>query len=519
MASNPGQTRPGSRGFTSGTPTIGFDGFPLLLRETNRLTPGTQPPPRSYPFAPAVTNDTFRAIDPDVATPLTHQYSIGFQREFGRNTAIEIRYVGNTNVGETYTWNINSNANWSMLSGENGFIRRVPQGAGQSPREHRGRQRNDIRVHRCAGHLAAADLPGLFRRNPAEQRREPEPGELHERKLPGVVVVQQPQLLQCQPRRIRASPASRVSEPAGCRTRRSRTIGSPPDSLRTSSGRTPSSVPAATAQLRTTAGKRQFNAMQVELRRRMSGGLVLGGSYQRQFQTLTNIWQSLRDAEPQYVDSTGGPVHAIKANWVYELPFGQLRRWGAGASGWKNALIGGWEFNGVLRTQSGDRFNYGNFRLVGLSEDEFADLFKFYKVKDAAGLERIYMFPLDFVQQSIVALTGLDPTHPSGYANGVLPTGKYLAPASGPDCVQYPGWHVSGDEAQTHRRRSVVLQDRPQLREADQHRQGFVDRSAHGSSSTSSTTSTSSRRRGERPRAEHRATRCRRGKSTPRQPI
>ena len=57
-----------------------------------------------------------------MATPLTHQYSIGFQREFGRNTAIEVRYVGNTNVGETYTWNINSNANWSMLSGENGFI-------------------------------------------------------------------------------------------------------------------------------------------------------------------------------------------------------------------------------------------------------------------------------------------------------------------------------------------------------------------------------------------------------------
>ena len=78
------------------------------------------------------------------------------------------------------------------------------------------------------------------------------------------------------------------------------------------------------ANLRTTGGKRQFNALQVELRRRMSGGLVLGGSYQRQFHTLTNIWLSLRDAEPQYVDSTGGPVHAIKANWVYELPFGQI---------------------------------------------------------------------------------------------------------------------------------------------------------------------------------------------------
>ena len=64
--SNPGQTRPGSRGFTTGTPTIGFDGFPVLLRETSRLTPGTQPAALTYPFAPAATNDTFRAIDPDV---------------------------------------------------------------------------------------------------------------------------------------------------------------------------------------------------------------------------------------------------------------------------------------------------------------------------------------------------------------------------------------------------------------------------------------------------------------------
>jgi hypothetical protein len=193
----------------------------------------------------------------------------------------------------------------------------------------------------------------------------------------------------------------------------------------------------STAQIRTTAGNRQFNAIQVELRRRMSGGLVLGGSYQRQFKTLQNVWLSLRDPEPQYVDSTGGPVHAIKANWVYELPFGSGRRFGSGASGWKNALISGWEVNGVLRTQSGDRFNYGNFRLVGVSEDEFRDMFKFYREKDAAGLERLYMFPRDFIDQSIIALFRSDPTHPTGYANGIVPTGKYLAPTSGTDCVQY----------------------------------------------------------------------------------
>ena len=60
----------------------------------------------------------------------------------------------------------------------------------------------------------------------------------------------------------------------------------------------------------------------------MSGGLLLGGSYQRQFKTRTNTWLSLRDPSPQYVESTSAPVHAYKANWVYELPFGQGKEGG-----------------------------------------------------------------------------------------------------------------------------------------------------------------------------------------------
>ena len=75
-----------------------------------------------------------------------------------------------------------------------------------------------------------------------------------------------------------------------------------------------------------------------------------------------------------------------------------------------------------------------------MSEDEFKKLFKFYKETDANGLERIYMFPKDFVEQSIIALTRTDPTHPTGYANGIVPTGRYLAPASGTGLRAVPRW-------------------------------------------------------------------------------
>ena len=118
-------------------------------------------------------------------TPYTHRYSIGFQREFGRNTAIEVRYVGNTNVGETYTWNINSNANWSMLSGENGFYRRVP--AGRRPISARTSWRATERPSRSPVRRAPrrCRFSRLFRRDPAERPRNQNPASLHNGKLPG----------------------------------------------------------------------------------------------------------------------------------------------------------------------------------------------------------------------------------------------------------------------------------------------------------------------------------------------
>jgi len=112
---------------------------------------------------------------------------------------------------------------------------------------------------------------------------------------------------------------------------------------------------------------------------------------------------------------------------------------GAGVSRWMDALIGGWEVDGVGRVQSGLRFDYGNYRLVGMTERDLQDIFRFYREPDAEGKTQIYMFPQDVIQNSILAIYTASATTASGYA-GSQPTGRYLAPASSPDCVQYlPG--------------------------------------------------------------------------------
>ena len=140
-----------------------------------------------------------------------------------------------------------------------------------------------------------------------------------------------------------------------------------------------------------------------------------------------------------YIPSTGGPDHAFKLNWVYELPFGQGKRWGSGAGFWKQLAIGGWEFDGVIRLQSGSRYNMGSSQLVNMTEKDVQKLFKFYHRPDANGIDRIYMWPQDVITNSIIAYNNTTATTASGYstAGAPDPTARYFAPSSSPSCVQY----------------------------------------------------------------------------------
>ena len=133
---------------------------------------------------------------------------------------------------------------------------------------------------------------------------------------------------------------------------------------------------------------------------------------------------------------SGGPDQAFKTNWVYQLPFGQGRRFSANAGRVLNAVIGGWEFSGQIRIQSGPKFNFGGYRLVGMTEKDLQGMFKIYKVPDTNGVAQIYMFPQDVIENSRIALSQASAISPTGYS-GAVPTGRYLAPADGPDCVDY----------------------------------------------------------------------------------
>jgi len=104
-----------------------------------------------------------------------------------------------------------------------------------------------------------------------------------------------------------------------------------------------------------------YNALQIELRRRMSKGLLVQASYVFSksqsdfFASNAFVFQQYRTLRNTRLNKGLSPwdaAHAIKANWIWELPFGPGQRWSP-AHALARKLSEGWAFHGIARIQSG----------------------------------------------------------------------------------------------------------------------------------------------------------------------
>jgi hypothetical protein len=60
--------------------------------------------------------------------------------------------------------------------------------------------------------------------------------------------------------------------------------------------------------------------------------------------------------DPTTADSDFDIRHVVRGHFIWDLPIGQGRRFMSGASGLVNALVGGWQVNGILDASSGFPF-------------------------------------------------------------------------------------------------------------------------------------------------------------------
>jgi len=409
--------------------------LPALLRNPAQVALPAAPPV-TYPIVPAANTNAVNRFDSNLQMPYTQSYTVGWQRKLGNDTAIELRYVGSRHRQDWETVNINevnivtngfvnefrkaqANLQANLAAGRGAtfaytgvpgtsalpiflaYLNGLPNGVAGDPTQYTGTLWSQASF---VNYLAAMNPnPFGFMCNNAPTCTTATLGN-------GFLG-----------QALFRNNAARAGLPANF-------FVANPDMLNG-------------ANLTTNSGGTNYNSVQVEFRKRLSDGLAFNSSYAWGRATILQRYGFMRPlAEIPQAGQIGGVQHAVKGNWVYDLPFGRERRWGSNVGGLLDALIGGWEFDGVARVQTGEMLDFGNVRLVGMSEKEF---------RDAVGLRvapngQLFILPQDIIDNTVKAFA-VSATTATGYGALGPPAGRYLAPANGPDCIETsPGYGDCG---------------------------------------------------------------------------
>jgi hypothetical protein len=420
---NPGSVVNTSRSATSTQYPLVPPGqsWPVLLRDTARTGPAPNiPTAPQYPMAVNFNNGV-NLFHPDYKTPFAKSYSLGVQRSIGRLTAFEVRYVGTRLVDGAAT------ENWNEINyTTNGFLNEfrlaqanlqshIAAGCGQSGNAacsfaYRGPGTNPLPIYLGAftGNTAA---------NAADPARYTGTNWTNTTRL-GELAARNPNP---------TASATALFTDATFRANMA-TAGFPVNFFVLNPHVNQASV-------RTNGATTQYDSMQFMMRRALSDGLAVDVNY-TYARRLTSTLDTLRRPR-RNLTSTDAVPHAVKFTTFYELPFGRDKRFASNVDRWVDAAIGGWSLNVTGRVQSGSILDFGNVRVVGMSQDDLRDAFKI-RIDDATGT--VYTLPQDIIDNTIKAYS-TSATSATGYGALGPPTGRYLAPPNGPDCIQ----EVRGD--------------------------------------------------------------------------
>jgi hypothetical protein len=394
---------------------------PLLLRDTGRLGPPTFLARPTYPSSDVITGDV-TIFDPELQVPYSQTWSLSLQRQLSRTMAVDLRYIGSRGRG---LWG-DINLNESILV-ENGFLN-----------EFRLAQANlqaNIRAGR--GNTFAYFGPGSGT----------SPLPIYLAYLNGV-----PGSLAGDPSRYTGAPWSDPNftnplatfnpqpyTPAGVNTNTG-LDGSPTRRNNARAAGLPANFFRVNPDLlggafvRSNRDFTSYHAFEIQLKRRFARGYYFDTSYTLGKSYLSNLYTlrgGRKSASTLNTGAEGGVTHGFKLFGGWDLPFGKGRKFASNAPGIIDGIIGGWTFSATARLQSGRLLDFGNVKLVGMTEKEFRQMFKL-RFDDTG--RKTYMLPQDVIDNTIKAFS-VSATSATGYGALGAPSGRYLAPANGPDCI------------------------------------------------------------------------------------
>jgi hypothetical protein len=410
---NVGGTISGNRNATTGFCLVcAAESWPLLYSQRSRLGP-----PAALPEAPvypinATAAQSLNMFPSELKQPRVHSYSVGFQRSIGSDMAVEVRYVGNKNL---YAW---AEENWNeRVIFENDFYDEFLLA------------RANLRANIAAGRgntFAYTGAPGTS------------PLPIHQAYLSGRSGADV-----TNPARYTATQYTnsafyaRFSEIEPNVTGAAAALDTAAFRVNALAAGLPANFfvlnPSASGTfiVQDREGTR-YNSLQMELRRRLSKGLLVSANYTYGIRkSLIN--ETLR-MDRMEVDSTQVP-HEFKANWTWELPVGRGRRFGSSLHPILNGVLGNWEFSGNARIQS-QRYRITDAKLVGMTQDELQKEFKIRITRDAVtGTTTVVSMPADIIENTRRAYSS-DATTANGYSAALgAPTGRYIRPSSDANCI------------------------------------------------------------------------------------
>lgn len=405
--------------------------LPLLLRDTSRLGPAEFPRTFVEPYTEVVTGD-ITVFSPELQVPSAQTWQVGVTRALGSRMSLEARYVGSRSDGG---WRTNDYNELNII--ENGFLDEFRL-AQQNLQANVAAGRGGTFAYMGPG-TGTSPLPIFLAYFGGFPRARAGEASLYTSTQFRNSTFLNP-LARFNPNPYAAVDA--LDDESGARAR-AIAAGLPPNFILAN----PDLIGTDGSNVVENTTNTRYNAMVLELKRRSASGLHFQTSYQLGRATQTRFLTLRYDNPLVRNDGAEGDVtHAGKLNLVYELPFGQGKRFGGNVNGVVDRIIGGWQIGANARIQSGQLVDFGNVRLVGMDEDELQRMYK-VRIDDQ---RRVWMLPAAVINESVKAFS-VDPISPTGYSTLGPPSGKYIAPADSLDCIEtVRGWGDCG-------RRSVVV--------------------------------------------------------------
>jgi hypothetical protein len=425
-----------NRTANTGTPTLvpAGESWPVLLSQTSRLYASSFNTNPNYPIAVGANRaDRVDAFAPDIEVARVRSWTVGFARSISRDMAVEIRYVGNRGYDEWESINYNGIRTENLVA--NGFLNEFRLAMGNLKANNASGVANRVGSFAYFGsgtgtsplpiYLAYlngrrdADNPAAYGLNATGGTVNPTTTYANST-IAGRLVGTNP------------NPTGAAGDLDGNLARRTQAgaLGYAANFFLLNPDVSSSNVTDST-------GFSKYDALQIELRRRMSRGFSANVNYQYAFEGTSQFdGFSFGHAWSNLPLQNRTVRHAIKFQSDWTVPVGRGERFGGNMGAIPNALLGGWSINAVGRFQVTAE-NLGNVNLVGMSIDDLQDVYKFYRKTNAtSGIDEIWMLPDDIILNTRRAFSTSNSTV-NGYSASLgAPEGRYIAPANSEGCIQ-----------------------------------------------------------------------------------